>query len=481
MRKIAFLRSVHIRRADPYIQRAVRELAAEGIEAGLFHTSGTPDDADFPGHRQRLDRDVTPRRLADAVAAWGADAAVSISLPCENALRDAAAKAFLDAAGIPTVMTPLPATLQLVDKWETKRLCARAGLDVPDGFRVDSDLLGGRGLPVPGYRDALRVQAARIGYPLMSKPVWDSTSMGIRTLRSPADLDAHLAPGPDTVSTVVEQVVEGDLCSVDIVGRPGAYRVLPLCWTGRAGADPVFTFADLRWCGPREEADAAFTGVARALAGLRQDLGVHAVRQRGHALHRRPVRRPGGQPPDRRRHHPVVRRVRHQHLRLPGPHGARPARPRGAARRTGWAIEFLAADGIPPAARAQFGQRVRVVTAHELVIDGASRGDIVVFRLAEGEEERTVNPHRAARGVRLPRGRPHGQDPFAAGREPVTAPAAARRSRTAHRLGPPRLRGQGLFVTGNLIDSVGNGMLLPLDSSTSPTCCTCPWPGWAWR
>ncbi|CAM5562265.1 hypothetical protein STENM223S_00531 [Streptomyces tendae] len=44
----------------------------------------------------------------------------------------------------------------------------------------------------------------------------------------------------------------------------------------------------------------------------------------------------------------------------------------------------------------------------------------------------------------------------------MTAPAAARRSRTAHRLGLPRLRGQGLFVTGNLIDSVGNGMLLPL-------------------
>ncbi|MEV6881012.1 ATP-grasp domain-containing protein [Streptomyces sp. NPDC051135] len=381
---------MHIRRADPYIQRAVRELAAEGIEAGLFHTSGTPGDADFPGYRQRLDRAVTPRRLADAVAAWGADAAVSISLPCENALRDAAAKAFLDAAGIPTVMTPLPATLQLVDKWETKRLCARAGLDVPDGFRVDSDLLGGRGLPVPGYRDALRVQAARIGYPLMSKPVWDSTSMGIRTLRSPADLDAQLDPGPDTVSTVVEQVIEGDLCSVDIVGRPGAYRVLPLCWTGRAGADPVFTFADLRWCGPREEADAAFTGVARALAGLCQDLGVHGsvnvdmIYTGGRFVVLEVNPRIGGATTlscaasGTNTFASLARMARG--LPVPG----------GTARRTGWAIEFLAADGIPPAARAELGRCVRVVTAHELVIDGTSRGDIVVFRLAEGEEQRTV-------------------------------------------------------------------------------------------
>ncbi|WP_433544488.1 MFS transporter (plasmid) [Streptomyces sp. CA-294286] len=39
---------------------------------------------------------------------------------------------------------------------------------------------------------------------------------------------------------------------------------------------------------------------------------------------------------------------------------------------------------------------------------------------------------------------------------------ARRRTRTADRLGVPALRGHGLFITGNLIDSVGNGMLLPL-------------------
>ncbi|NEB08648.1 hypothetical protein G3I32_07140 [Streptomyces coelicoflavus] len=38
----------------------------------------------------------------------------------------------------------------------------------------------------------------------------------------------------------------------------------------------------------------------------------------------------------------------------------------------------------------------------------------------------------------------------------MTAPANARRARTARRLGLPALRGRGLFVTGNLIDSVGN-------------------------
>ncbi|MFG2622798.1 acetyl-CoA carboxylase biotin carboxylase subunit family protein [Streptomyces sp. NPDC048507] len=385
---------MRIQRADPYIQRAVRALADEGIEAGLFHTSGAAGDEDFPGHRQRLDRTVTPRRLADAVTAWGADAAVSISLPCENAVRDAAAKAFLEAAGIPTVMTPLASTLRLVDKWETKQLCERAGLAVPDGFRVDSDLLAGRGLAVPGYRDALRVLAARTGYPLMAKPVWDSTSMGIRTLRSPAELDTHLDtyrdPGSGAVSAVVEQVVEGDLCSVDIVGSPGAYQVLPPCWTGRAGPEPVFTFAGLRWCGPREEADAAFAEVARTLVDFCAELGVHGsvnvdmIYTAGRFVVLEVNPRIGGATTlscaasGTNTFTSLARMARGLPLAA------------GRVRRTGWAIEFLAGDGIPPQALAGLRRLVRVVTAHELVIDGASRGDIVVITLAEGEEDRTV-------------------------------------------------------------------------------------------
>ncbi|MFJ6718184.1 MULTISPECIES: ATP-grasp domain-containing protein [unclassified Streptomyces] len=386
---MAFLRSVGIRRADPYVQRAVRALTADGIEAGLFHTGGAAGDDDFPGYRQRLDRGVTPRELADAVAAWGADAAVSISLPCENALRDAAAKAFLDAAGIPTVMTPLAATTLLVDKWETKQLCRQAGLRVPDGFRADSDLLAGRGLSVPGYPDALRVRAAEIGYPLMAKPVWDSTSMGIRPLRSPADLDAYIATPPE-VSTVVEEVVEGELCSVDIVGRPGSYRVLPLCWTGRAGAEPVFTFADLRWCGPRAEADAAFADVARTLVSLCGRLGVHGsvnvdmVHTGGRFVILEINPRIGGATTlscaasgtntfttlaDMARGLPVAG---------------------GVVPRAGWAIEFLAEGRIPPLVSAALRERVTVVTAHELLIDGTSHGDIVVLTLAQGEEDKTV-------------------------------------------------------------------------------------------
>ncbi|MFI9101751.1 acetyl-CoA carboxylase biotin carboxylase subunit family protein [Streptomyces fildesensis] len=390
MHKIAFLRSVDIQRADPYIQRAVRELSDDGIESRLFYTHGRCGPADFPAGGEPLDPAVTPLELADAVSAWGADAAVSVSLPCENALRDATAKAFLDARGIPTVMTPLAATWLLCDKWETKQALIAAGLDVARGIRADSDLTAGRGLPVPAYRQSLLVAAGEIGYPLLSKPLWDSTSMGIRFLPDRAALDAYLAD-PPPVSAVLEECLTGDLCSVDIVGAPGNYSVLPLCWTGQAGGGAAFTFADLRWCGPRPQADADFAPVAERLVALSESLGVYGsvnvdmihVNGRYVVLEINP--RIGGATTlscaasGTNTFAALADMARGRY-----PDAARPD-----TRRKRWAIEFLADRPVGQAAD-ELRDRLGLVTAHELVIDGNSHGDIVTFTCEEGDEQRTV-------------------------------------------------------------------------------------------
>ncbi|WP_222623306.1 ATP-grasp domain-containing protein [Streptomyces armeniacus] len=385
---MAFLRSVDIQRADPYIQQAVDELSAKGVRSGLFYTHGQAGEADFPGERLPLDPGLGARELAERVADWGADAAVSISLPCENALRDAAAGQILRAAGIPTVVSPVEVTWGLVDKWDCKQLLTHAGLDVPKGFRADSDLLHGRGLTVPGYADAIRAAAAETGFPLLSKPVWDSTSMGIRPIPDEAGLESYLS-APPPVSAVVEEVVHGDLCSVDIVGAPGAYQVLPVCWTGVAAAQPVFTFADLRWCGPRPEADAAFEPVAKKLTDLFAGLGVEG------SVNVDMIHTAG------------TYRILEVNPRIGGAttlscaaSGTNTFRtlaalalgqePAGAPVRTGWAIEFLVPDGVPERARAELARGLELVTLHELVIDGFSHGDIVVFTLPEGEEPRTL-------------------------------------------------------------------------------------------
>lgn len=386
MQRIAFLRSVDIQRADPYIQGIAPALARLGAEARLFHTHGEGGPDLFPGTSERLDPAATPDEFVERVRAWGADAAVAISLPDENALRDAVVKTKLEALGVRTVMTPLAATRVLCDKWETKRVLEAHGIATPPAVLIDSDLLGGRALPVPAYPDAVRLAARDLGYPLMAKPLWDSTSMGIEFLPDADALDRHLAARP-AAHAVLEKCVAGRLCSVDIVGAGGHYTVMPLIWTGTAGGPPAFTFQDLRYVDPTREDD--FAPTARRLVDLCTRLGVEGsvnvdmIHADGvyHVLEINP--RIGGA---------TTLSIAAGGLNtfvalLDILSGAWPTRAAAPAER--FAIECLAANPTP-ALLAELRARVDLVTWHDLVIDGHDHGGILAFTVTPGDEHRVV-------------------------------------------------------------------------------------------
>ncbi|WP_100838922.1 ATP-grasp domain-containing protein [Kitasatospora fiedleri] len=276
MARIALLRSIEIQQTDPY----VRELAGPAAEAGLtlklFHTDGECGPDDFPGESEKLPPGLSCEQIADRIAAWGADGVVSLSIPDENALRDAVVREKLAARGIPMVMHSPDATCVLANKWETKRLLAAHGLDTPDGLLVDGDLLRGRSVQAPAYQDLLLAQAERIGYPLLSKPLWDCLATGIRFLPDRAALRAYLAD-PYDGSTVLEHCVTGELCSVEVVGRPGHYALQPLIWKGPTGGAPSFVFDTVRYTAPRPGPDRDFRPVAERLLRLCEDLGIEGA------------------------------------------------------------------------------------------------------------------------------------------------------------------------------------------------------------
>ncbi|MEU3842755.1 ATP-grasp domain-containing protein [Streptomyces sp. NPDC028635] len=387
MQRIAFLRSADIRRADPYIHGIAPVLAQLGAEARLFHTNRQDcGPGRFPGTSERLNPAATPDDFVERVRAWGADAAVAISLPDENALRDAVVKTKLEAVGIRTVMTPLAATRVLCDKWETKRVLHAHGLTTPPGVLVDSDLLNDRALPVPAYPDAVRLAAEGLGYPLMAKPLWDSTSMGIEFLPDPTALDAYLAARP-TANAVLEKCVGGRLCSVDIVGAAGHYTVMPLIWTGTAGGPPAFTFDDLRYVEPSRNDD--FRPTARRLVDLCTALGVEGsvnvdmIHADGvyHVLEINP--RIGGA---------TTLSIAGSGLNtfvalLDILRGTWPARTDAPAAR--FAIECLTANPTPTLL-AELRACVDLVTCHDLVIDGHDHGGILTFTVDPGDEQRAV-------------------------------------------------------------------------------------------
>ncbi|MEU9102323.1 ATP-grasp domain-containing protein [Streptomyces sp. NPDC048361] len=277
IKRIAYIRSIPISRAGPYIPELAKAVTAAGRESRIFYTDGDCTADDFPGGTwEKLPEDATPDQIVDRIRAWGADGVVSLSFPDEASLRDAVVKEMLARHGIPTVSNGLEPSRLLADKWETKKILTDHGLNTPQGMLIDGTLLKNGAAEVPVYADIIRLKAEEIGYPLLTKAVWGSSGNGIRFIRDRADLEEYLAT-PDEGNFVMEQCITGELCTVELVGADGQYAVQPLCFTGPTGGKPTFAFWELRSSAPRVADDAAFAPVAEKLKKLCTAVGITGV------------------------------------------------------------------------------------------------------------------------------------------------------------------------------------------------------------
>ncbi|MGF1428888.1 ATP-grasp domain-containing protein [Kitasatospora sp. LaBMicrA B282] len=246
------------------------------MTARLFYTDGSCGPGDFPGEAERIPSDISPDELAKKVVEWGADGVVSLSIADENALRDAVVKRKLEPLGIPMVIHSVAATSLTANKWETKRLLVERGFDTPQGVLVDNDVLAGRGLAIPAYLDSILLQVADLGYPVISKPLWDCMGAGMVPISGEAELVRHLEQR-HAGNFILERCVPGEICSVEVVGARGRYVVQPVVWQGPAELGPVFNFGRLRYVAPRAEHDAAFAPVAAKLVELCRELDLQGA------------------------------------------------------------------------------------------------------------------------------------------------------------------------------------------------------------
>jgi predicted ATP-grasp superfamily ATP-dependent carboligase len=276
MPRLAFIRSVEFEQAAPYFAELADRFAAEAITAKVFYTDGVCRPGDFPGDSERLEPEVDPDTIVARLVEWGADAVVSVSIADQNALRDAVVKERLAVRGIPMAMHGLGTALQLADKRATKRLLADFGLSTPRAVAVDGDLLNGRGIAVPAYRHVIARQVDAVGYPLISKPLWNHGGIGMRLVGDEAGLHDYL-DAPYDGNVLLERLVTGELCSVEIVGSGDRYVVQPVLWMGPTGEGPVFTFGRLRYAVPRPRAEADFVPVAAGLVELCRKLRIHGA------------------------------------------------------------------------------------------------------------------------------------------------------------------------------------------------------------
>jgi hypothetical protein len=276
LRRIAFLRSVEIQQAAPFLEPLRRRFAELGVEARLFHTDGDVGPGDWPGTAERIPAGADVADVVARLTEWDADGVISLSIPDENALRDALVVEELAARGVRTVMHGVAPTECLSNKWATKEAVTAAGLRTPDGVLMDGDLLNGRCLPVPAYRAALTRQARRLGFPLLSKPLWDCLGNGIRHLADEREW-ADFLDRPFEGNAVLERCLTGELCSVEVIGRDGDYVVQPLIWKGPTGGRPSHVFRTVRYAGGRTDADRRFRSVRNRLVQLCRRLGAEGA------------------------------------------------------------------------------------------------------------------------------------------------------------------------------------------------------------
>ncbi|MBR0859758.1 ATP-grasp domain-containing protein [Bradyrhizobium liaoningense] len=273
MKKVAFVRSIEVQQAAPYLAAIGPLLSQHGIEARLFYTDGCCGPREFPGSCEKLPPDATVDIVANALLEWGASGAISLSIPDENSIRDAQVKHRLAQSGIPMIAHDPHTTYLFANKWETKRTVARFGLLTAPGFLLDGDLVNGRALQVRAYADYVAQQCAELGYPVLTKPLWDCLGNGIRFLHNEADLVAFLR-SPYNGNCVVEKFIDGELCSVEIIGRGDQLVFQPLIWKGRTRPSPSFPFTQVRDSIPRPDAELHFVPTANKLRRMCAELSV---------------------------------------------------------------------------------------------------------------------------------------------------------------------------------------------------------------
>lgn len=231
MKQVAFIHSTEIHESGLHIPDLDRFSRKQVIRSKLFHSGSSFRMEDFSGDREELPMDITAEELAKCIVNWGAKGAISFSTSNEDALRDAVAGELLMEQKLSAVSHPAKTVHKLSNRWETKVLFQRFDLRTPSGILLDGDLLNARNVSPPAYRELILRTGASIGYPLMTKPLWDSLGRGIQFHRSPAELEKFLK-SPYDGSVVMEKAIEGELCSVEIVGRKGSYEFRPIIWKG---------------------------------------------------------------------------------------------------------------------------------------------------------------------------------------------------------------------------------------------------------
>jgi D-alanine-D-alanine ligase len=157
--------------------------------------------------------------------------------------EDGTIQGMLELLGIPYVGSGVLASALAMDKVMAKTVLAASGIEVPRGFVVTAGEL-------PANADAILAQAKDIGYPLVSKPVRQGSSVGVVMVDGPDELIPAIEQGLALDERVmVEERLRGTELTVGVIANGAGLRALPVIeiatkaefFDYRAKYDPALT------------------------------------------------------------------------------------------------------------------------------------------------------------------------------------------------------------------------------------------------
>ncbi|WGN89476.1 ATP-grasp domain-containing protein [Ligilactobacillus faecis] len=214
----------------------------------LFYSERNCTKEDFYGEIEYFMEGISEEELAKRIINWCPDLVVSISLPDNNAVRDASLSRFFSKNKIPYIMHPLESVMILSNKWDTVRFLRKRGVEVPKTIYVSGDLISKR---VNGYGSYLNIIEHKLNsfcFPCIVKPLWDSMSQGIKKFEDLKNLMAFLRS--IKVDHIIQEYVSGELLGIEAItyGEDVYFQPLIKKYTD----ENLMPFAHLRY-GPYEE------------------------------------------------------------------------------------------------------------------------------------------------------------------------------------------------------------------------------------
>lgn len=154
--------------------------------------------------------------MADKVLSWNPDVVISISIPDNNALRDAVLADYLKIKGVNFIAHPIQSTLLLSNKWETTKYLKSMGVSVPKTVYASGDLISNRVDSYSSiYVDVLINELNNLEFPLIAKPLWDSMSQGIKILKDMEETRSFLSTL--TVDYIFQEYILGELLGIETI------------------------------------------------------------------------------------------------------------------------------------------------------------------------------------------------------------------------------------------------------------------------